>query len=140
MAVSKKTLEMARLYYQEGWKMQRIADHFGVTKAAVSKNISSADKRICPIASNCSNCKLSECIIKTEYKTMINNGKQKRKQEQYKELNMEVCCICGQTCRDKYYAENKNHEKQYFHISCYNHNTIGYNKQYPQNKKGNTTK
>lgn len=50
---------------------------------------------------------------------------------------MEFCCICGKLCRTKYYAENKNHEKQYFHLSCYNNNTLGHAK---QNKKGNTIK
>ena len=137
MAVSEKVLKMLDMYYNEGKTMQEIADYFGINKSSVSTSIKRADRRTCPIASNCKNCKASKCIIIPEYRGIINNGEQK-KREQYKEIDMEICCICGKTCRDKYYVENKNHEKQYFHISCYNHNTIGHNKQYTQNKKGNT--
>lgn len=140
MAVSEKVLKMLDMYYNEGKTMQEIADYFGINKSSVSTSIKRADRRTCPIASNCKNCKASKCIIIPEYRSTINNGEQRKRKEQYKELDMEVCCICGQACRETYYAENKNHEKQYFHFSCYNHNTIGYNKQYPQNKKGNTKK
>ena len=120
-----KTIEMARLYYQEGWKMKQIAEHFGVTKAAVSKNILNADKRICPISSDCSNCKLSDCIIKPEYKYMVNRGTRK----QPKEFDMGFCIVCGKTCRTNNYAtfvdQNGNQQKVYFHKLCYYKNTIG---------------
>ncbi len=132
-----KTLEMARLYYQEGWKMKRIAEYFGVTKATVSKNILNADKRVCPISSYCSNCKLSDCIIKPEYRYMINRGTKKRPST-YGEIPTDFCCFCGQTCLAKEYMEVQDQEgnikKYYFHKSCYYHNTIGYNRKYPRHK------
>lgn len=136
MAVSEKVLKMLDMYYNEGKTMQEIADYFGINKSSVSRSIKRADQRTCPIASNCLNCKASKCIIIPEYRGIINNGEQNKREKQ-KELDMEFCCICGKLCRTKYYAENKNHEKQYFHLSCYNNNTLGHAK---QNKKGNTIK
>lgn len=128
-----KTIEMARLYYNEGWTMERIAKYFQVNKSSVSTAIRRIDKRQCPVGTLCKNCKMPECIIKPEYQHMVNSAEQNRKQP--KEFDMEFCVICGKTCRTNNYVtiidQNGNQQKVYFHRSCYSHNTIGYNGKYP---------
>lgn len=123
-----KTIEMARLYYDEGWTLNQIAEHFHVTASNVSRAVRVVDERRCPIAMSCTKCKMNECIIKPEYQHIINNGKQRNKP--YASFETEFCIICGKTCRNKYYMELQDQEgnakRYYFHKSCYYHNTIGY--------------
>lgn len=122
-----KAIEMARLYYDEGWTMERIAKHFQVNKSSVCRSIKRVDKRQCPVGTSCKNCKMPECIIKPEYQHMVNSGEQNKKQP--KEFDMEFCIVCGKLCRTNNYAtivdQNGNQQKVYFHKLCYNKNTIG---------------
>lgn len=122
-----KTIEMSRLYYDEGWTMEQIANHFNVYSSTVCTAIRRMDKRQCPIGTLCKNCKMSECIIKPEYQHIINHGEQRNKP--HASFETEFCIICGKTCRNKYYAEtverNGNPQKVYFHKSCYYRKTIG---------------
>lgn len=71
-----RTIEMSRLYYDEGWTMQRIAEHFNVYPSTVCTAIRRLDKRQCPIGTLCKNCKMPECIIKPKYQHIINHGEQ----------------------------------------------------------------
>lgn len=127
-----KTIEMSRLYYDEGWTMEKIAKHFQVNISSVSRAINRIDKRQCPVGLSCKNCKMPECIIKSKYQHMINHGEQDKRKP--KESEMEFCCFCDQPCLPKEYMELQdqkgNTKKYYFHKSCYNHSTIGYNRKH----------
>ena len=123
-----RTIEMSRLYYDEGWTMQRIAEHFNVYPSTVCTAIRRMDKRQCPVGTLCKNCKMPECIIKPKYQHIINHGEQTKRKSNERE--MEVCCFCNKPCLPKEYTEVQDQEgnpkRYYFHKSCYYHNTIGY--------------
>ena len=120
-----KTIEMSRLYYDEGWTMEQIAKHLNVCTSTVSTAIRRMDKRQCPVGTLCKNCKMPECIIKPKYQHIINHGEQTK----MRQTEMEVCCICGRACPSKQYIEVQDQEgnpkRYYFHKTCYYNNTIG---------------
>lgn len=121
-----KTIEMSRLYYDEGWTMEQIAKHFNVCTSSVSTAIRRMDKRQCPVGTLCKNCKMPECIIKPKYQHIINHGEQMKRNKE----EMEICCFCSKPCSPKQYMEVQSQEgnpkRYYFHRSCYSHNPIGY--------------
>lgn len=125
MALHKKTLEMANLYYNNGLNTREIAEIYGVDKSTVNRAIHSVDRRDCPIAKDCTKCKMKECIIKDQYQYMV-NGNGNRMNPLNGEIEMEWCFICHKLCVPSNYIilENSSDSgklprKQFFHYHCY---------------------
>ena len=72
MAVFTKSIEYARLYFEEGLTMKQIADIYGVYTSTVSRCIHHVEQRRCPFAADCLNCPLKECAFKEEWQGIIN--------------------------------------------------------------------
>ena len=91
----------------------------------LQKTIHSVDRRDCPIAKDCTKCKMKECIIKDQYQYMV-NGNGNRMNPLNGEIEMEWCFICHKLCVPSNYIilENSSDSgklprKQFFHYHCY---------------------
>lgn len=61
--------------YQEGYSHKEIAEHFGVTRQAVSASLQRVRTLKCPFSALCENCPFPECAIKEPYNMYVNTNK-----------------------------------------------------------------